>query len=396
MAYPNYARIRYLPNRSMERIRRGEPIAVIEPETRTSKKKSRRGAASTAGRGRAGKSRKGTKKRTASKTSGTKKRATKTTARSKPRRVSATKRAIARSKAAQRIWGKTMPLSAFSKKAARELQAAHDRIIAHRGRTKKGRPKPVSIALARLALEPEVVSDKHDLRGTQKLRTHRRVRDVVFTMDARKAIKRAGIPLEGIRKGDTPIYQDIRRMVRHPQHLSKRAYPPWTGREWKEFSGLRPSVVSEFSGTALHGSFPGVRLETLEGTTADSRRRVVIDATSKPLYLVWSNGGRRFALAGSRAAIKELAQDFSRVNEPIRLRVVNYFAPRYPVPRGMRRTYANTRKGEIGEMGIAFTHKVENETYLLWNGETDPSKALFWLQIKGKTRRHVSRSGLTF
>lgn len=292
---------------------------------------------------------------------------------------------------AKSILKKALPASAFASRAWREGQAALARVRLHRTHG-----KPIASAYARLAIEPEIVLEDHDLRGTQKLRTHRRVRDMIFSADAREAALSQGIRLAGKQAEKWPLYQDFRRMVRHPQHLSKRAYSKWAGREWKEFSGLHPSFVAEFSGTGLTGEFPGVRLESLEGTLADSRRRVVIDATRKPLYLVWSNGGRRFALAGSKAAIAELARDFSQISEPIRLRVVNYMAPRYPVPVKTRRTYANTRRGEVGEMGIAFTHRVEREVYLQWNGETSPEKALFWLEIKGKSQRFVNRSGIIF
>lgn len=88
--------------------------------------------------------------------------------------------------------------------------------------------------------------------------------------------------------------------------------------------------------------------------------------------------------------MRELARDFSRLNEPVYLTKVDYVAPRYPVPEGVRRTEANR------ELSIAFTHAVENPTLMTWNGRLDPRHARFDIRVKGRRRRWVNRSGLIF
>lgn len=182
------------------------------------------------------------------------------------------------------------------------------------------------------------------------------------------------------------------------QHLRNVAKAPGSGRprrsaaarEWKEFAGYEPNHVEKIDGVALKGNLPGVRVDVLEGVGAKTGRRVKIDAGQKPLYLVWFKSGERFAVTGGPSAMRELARDFSRLNEPIYLTKVDYVAPRYPVPEGVRRTKANA------ELSIAFTHAVENPTLMTWNGKLDPRHARFDIRVKGRRRRWVNRSGLIF
>lgn len=211
------------------------------------------------------------------------------------------------------------------------------------------------------------------------------------------------------RKGNpagSPFAAEVARLRSDPtlqsasmrQHLRNVAKAPGSGRprrsaaarEWKEFAGYEPNHVEKIDGVALKGNLPGVRVDVMEGVGAETGRRVKIDAGQKPLYLVWFKSGERFAVTGGPSAMRELARDFSRLNEPIYLTKVDYVAPRYPVPEGVRRTKANA------ELSIAFTHAVENPTLMTWNGKLDPRHARFDIRVKGRRRRWVNRSGLIF
>lgn len=207
-------------------------------------------------------------------------------------------------------------------------------------------------------------------------------------------------------KSSSPFAAEVARLRTDPtlqsasmrQHLRNVAKAPGSGRprrsaaarEWKEFAGYEPNHVEKIDGVALKGNLPGVRVDVLEGVGAETGRRVKIDAGQKPLYLVWFKSGERFAVTGGPSAMRELARDFSRLNEPIYLTKVDYVAPRYPVPEGVRRTKANA------ELSIAFTHAVENPTLMTWNGKLDPRHARFDIRVKGRRRRWVNRSGLIF
>lgn len=207
-------------------------------------------------------------------------------------------------------------------------------------------------------------------------------------------------------KSSSPFAAEVARLRSDPtlqsasmrQHLRNVAKAPGSGRprrsaaarEWKEFAGYEPNHVEKIDGVALKGNLPGVRVDVLEGVGAKTGRRVKIDAGQKPLYLVWFKSGERFAVTGGPSAMRELARDFSRLNEPIYLTKVDYVAPRYPVPEGVRRTKANA------ELSIAFTHAVENPTLMTWNGKLDPKHARFDIRVKGRRRRWVNRSGLIF
>lgn len=192
-----------------------------------------------------------------------------------------------------------------------------------------------------------------------------------------------------LRRG-TPLGREIAVMRRRPGAAKLTRADNKSASEWREFAGYKPNVVQTVGATALRGSYPGVRVDRLLGQTLHSKKKIVIDARRNRLYLVWASGGRRFALAGPRSTMAELARDFARIGEPVLLQVVDYLAPRYPVPAGERRTKENR------ELSIAFTHKVENPTIIEWNGQRDGSRALFLVKVKGRSRRWVNRSGLIF
>lgn len=160
--------------------------------------------------------------------------------------------------------------------------------------------------------------------------------------------------------------------------------------EWVEFAGYEPNHAVKLSGVALSGDLPGVRVDLIEGYGAKTRRKVKITASQTELWLVWFAGGERFALTGGPSAMRELAADFARLSEPVILTKVDYVAPRYPVPEGVKRTRANA------DMAVAFTHAVENPTVLTWNGQRDPKRARFDIRVKGRRKRWVNRSGLIF
>lgn len=160
--------------------------------------------------------------------------------------------------------------------------------------------------------------------------------------------------------------------------------------EWVEFAGYEPNHAVKLSGVALSGELPGVRVDLIEGYGAKTRRKVKITASQTELWLVWFAGGERFALTGGPSAMRELAADFARLSEPVILTKVDYVAPRYPVPEGVKRSRANA------DMAVAFTHAVENPTVLTWNGQRDPKRARFDIRVKGRRKRWVNRSGLIF
>lgn len=186
---------------------------------------------------------------------------------------------------------------------------------------------------------------------------------------------------------DTPsMRRHLRKIARNPG----RGRRHWSDAEWAEFAGFNPNAVESFDGTSSRGTYPGVRVDRITGVTVHSRNKVEIDGTRKPLYLIWLKGGRRFRLVGPPSSMRELARDFAQLAEPVRLTRVDYVAPRYPVPEGVRRNKTNR------EMSIAFTHKVENPTFVSWNGRRDAAKARFDVNVKAPSRRWVNRSGLIF
>lgn len=216
-------------------------------------------------------------------------------------------------------------------------------------------------------------------------------------------------PAAGTRRkarGGSPFSAEVSRLRADPSlrtasmraHLRSISRAPGSARAprndataaWLEFAGYAPNHIERISGVAMKGNLAGVRVDLLEGLGAKTGRRVEIVARQKPLWLVWSKSGERFALAGGPSAMRELARDLHGLGEPVYLTKVDYVAPRYPVPEGVRRTKANA------ELSIAFTHAVENPTLLTWNGQLDPRRARFDIRVKGRRRCWVNRSGLIF
>lgn len=208
-----------------------------------------------------------------------------------------------------------------------------------------------------------------------------------FERDYRRQVRElAGDPS----LSSSSMQRHLKAAGRRPGSVTDKIVGPTTRKEWIEFAGYAPNMVEKVDGVALSGDYPGVRIDIIEGVGTKTGRGVKISSRHKPVWLVWFNSGERFALTGGPSAMRELARDMQRLGEPVLLTKVDYVAPRYPVPVGVKRTRANR------DMSIAYTHEVENPTVLTWNGKLDPRHARFDIRVKGKRRRWVNRSGLTF
>lgn len=227
-------------------------------------------------------------------------------------------------------------------------------------------------------------SMRHDY-GLPPSKARRARNSATFSRDFRRSYDTHGLDYDP--DLGTP---SMRRHLREIGSKPRKNRQHWSDREWAEFAGFNPNQVKNLAGVSGHGTYPGVRVDRITGRTVHSQQEVEIDGTRKPLYLIWLKGGRKFRLVGTRSSMKELAADFAQLGEPVMLDRVDYIAPRYPVPVGVRRNKDNR------EMSIAFTHKVENPTELTWNGRRDPAKARFDVSVKAPSRRWVNRSGLIF
>lgn len=231
----------------------------------------------------------------------------------------------------------------------------------------------------------------HDITGAAHRRHYGRrarralVKDALFELDFRRTARAQRIG---------PAFQKraMRRVRRHPAHTRLRGLPRHVVKGWKEFAGYRPNFVATIKRSPVHGSFNGVTIRQLIGTTMHSRRRVIIRPSSgRPIYLIWSNGARTFSVVGAPPAMSELANDFARVGEPIILRHIDYIAFRYIAGRGERRSF---RKTPTKKMGITFTHKVTHRAILQWNGKLGDA-AIFPIRVSGaRHRKLVDRAGI--
>lgn len=231
----------------------------------------------------------------------------------------------------------------------------------------------------------------HDMSGAAHRRHYGRrarralVKDALFELDFRRTARAQRIG---------PAFQKraMRRVRRHPAHTRLRGLPRHVVKGWKEFAGYRPNFVATIKRSPVHGSFNGVTIRQLIGTTMHSRRRVIIRPSSgRPIYLIWSNGARTFSVVGAPPAMSELANDFARVGEPIILRHIDYIAFRYIAGRGERRSF---RKTPTKKMGITFTHKVTHRAILQWNGKLGDA-AIFPIRVSGaRHRKLVDRAGI--
>jgi len=227
----------------------------------------------------------------------------------------------------------------------------------------------------------DIVSDAHRRRyGRRAL-----VKDALFEIDFRRTVRAQRIG---------PAFQKraMRRIRRHPAHTRLRGLPRHVVRGWKEFTGYRPNFIATIKRSPIHGSFNGVIIRQLIGTTMHSRRRVIVRPSSgRLIYLIWSNGARTFSVVGAPSVMSELANDFARVGEPIILRHIDYIAFRYIAGRGERRNFRST---PTRKMGITFTHKVVHRAILQWNGKFGDA-AIFPIRVSGaRHRKLVDRAGI--
>lgn len=250
-------------------------------------------------------------------------------------------------------------------------------------RVKRYRPRIARRKIARV-ISRDMRRDAHAMRYGRRAR-RALVRDALFELDFKRTARAQRIG---------PAFQKrvMRRIRRHPSHTRLRGLPRHVVRGWKEFAGYRPNLVTTIKRSPISGSFNGVLIRQLVGTTMHSRRRVVIRPSSaKPIYLIWSNGARTFSIVGASPAMSELANDFARLGEPIILRHIDYIAFRYIAGRGERRSF---RRTPTKKMGITFTHKVSYRAILQWNGKLGDA-AIFPIRVSGAGhRRLVDRAGI--
>lgn len=253
--------------------------------------------------------------------------------------------------------------------------------------TRQHRPSAKKKLVSRI-VEADALLPEHK-RYTGRKRVKRLTKDATFDLDVQRAYKKYGIgPDTSFGKKNR---KRLREVTQHPSHLDQRKVAKHARKGWKEFAGVDPNHVVAIEGVPVKGSFNGVLITEIVGKTAESGRDVVIQPPQgKPMYLIWSNGGRTFELVGTPAATAELARDFAAIGETVLLKHIDYLASRYPKVPGRRRTYENTR----GDLGIYFTHEIAHEAYLTWNEESG-SGARFPIRVIGaRGKKLVDGAGI--
>lgn len=245
-------------------------------------------------------------------------------------------------------------------------------------RVRRWRPGYSAASIRRTALRD--YSNRKHRRGRNRVK--RLALDTRFEMDFRRAYKTQGISRSRQRKR-------VRGLRRHPSHLDKRQTSYGTRRGWKEFAGYPPNTVNKFKSSPVKGTFNGVLIDEIHGYGSNSGRRIVIKPPrNAPLHLIWGSGGRSFEVVGPSNSITSLAKGMARAGEPIRITKINYFAPTYPSPAGVRRTGRE-------RMSIAYTHPVKHRAFLTWNQKSG-SRARFPIITRGtRGKSLVNRSGIT-
>ena len=304
-----------------------------------------------------------------------------TPARRKKRRIT-TKSGRKRSEAAiqrERLRNLAKARRARSKKlGVRYTLPSRSRTVRKAVRRVKRRRPSTRIGKIRRMVRSDFRQKKHR-RG--KRRVQRLASDAVFSLDFQRAVKRQ-------RLGSHRLKGALGRLGRHPSHLDKRRTTGTTRRGWKEFAGTTPNMVARFKGSPVSGSFNGVLIDEIHGTLVHSGQKVVIKPPKNaPLYLIWTAGGRSFEVVGPTNAITSLAKGMGRAGQPIRLTKLNYLAPTYPSPAGVRRTGKE-------KMYVAYTHSIKYKAYMTWNQKSG-SSARFPVIVRGaKGKSLVNRSGI--